>query len=166
MYVPGRRRSAGGWRRAPRAGGAGACWRSGELVGGVDLDVAARAQRGLVGAAHHGGSRALARVALDLHGRSTSLSAVYTPRPSSLSCPVVSQVATTREARTNKIRPPTAMEEDELARASTQLEQSVSCRCRASLWWRTRRGDLWPGAPGSSPRVLATRRNHAWTRRF
>jgi hypothetical protein len=45
-----------------------------ELVGGVDLDVAARAQRGLVGAAHHRGSRALARVALDLHGRSTSRS--------------------------------------------------------------------------------------------
>jgi hypothetical protein len=28
MYVPGRRRSAGGWRREPRAGGAGACWRA------------------------------------------------------------------------------------------------------------------------------------------
>jgi hypothetical protein len=40
---------------------------AGELVGGVDLDVAARAQRRLVGAAHHRGHRALARVALDLH---------------------------------------------------------------------------------------------------
>ena len=35
---------------------------AGELVGGVDLDVAARAQRSFVGAAHHRGSRALARV--------------------------------------------------------------------------------------------------------
>jgi hypothetical protein len=40
---------------------------AGELVGGVDLDVAARAQHRLVGAAHHRGHRALARVALDLH---------------------------------------------------------------------------------------------------
>ena len=35
---------------------------AGELVGGVDLDVAARAQRSFVGTAHHRGSRALARV--------------------------------------------------------------------------------------------------------
>ena len=40
---------------------------AGELVGGVDLDVAARAQRRLVGAAHHRGRRGLARVALDPH---------------------------------------------------------------------------------------------------
>lgn len=40
---------------------------AGELVGGVDLHVAARAQRRLVGAAHHRGRRGLARVALDPH---------------------------------------------------------------------------------------------------
>lgn len=45
---------------------------AGELVGGVDLHVASCAQRRLVGAAHHRGRRAFARVALDLHGRSTT----------------------------------------------------------------------------------------------
>ena len=35
---------------------------AGELVGGVDLDVAARAQRSFVSVAYHRGSRALARV--------------------------------------------------------------------------------------------------------
>jgi hypothetical protein len=40
---------------------------AGQLVGGVDLDVAARAQRRLVRAAHHGGRRGAARVALDPH---------------------------------------------------------------------------------------------------
>jgi len=43
----------------------------GELVGGVDGGVAAAAERGLVGAAQHRRLRALARVAPDLHGRST-----------------------------------------------------------------------------------------------
>jgi hypothetical protein len=47
---------------------------AGELVGGVDLDVAARAQRRLVRAAHHRGRRALARVALDPHARPPSRS--------------------------------------------------------------------------------------------
>jgi hypothetical protein len=42
---------------------------AGQLVGGVDLDVAARAQRRLVRAAHHGGGRGPARVALDPHLR-------------------------------------------------------------------------------------------------
>uniref|UniRef100_A0A8R7TKE4 Uncharacterized protein n=1 Tax=Triticum urartu TaxID=4572 RepID=A0A8R7TKE4_TRIUA len=40
---------------------------AGQLVGGVDLHVAARAQRRLVRAAHHRRRRALARVALDPH---------------------------------------------------------------------------------------------------
>ena len=58
-------------REAGRGGG-GQCEReplvlAGELVGCVDLDVAARAQRRLVGAAHHRGRRGLARVALDPH---------------------------------------------------------------------------------------------------
>ena len=61
-------------REAAGAGGGGVAERereplvlAGELVSGVDLDVAARAQRRLVGAAHHRGCRGLARVALDPH---------------------------------------------------------------------------------------------------
>jgi hypothetical protein len=51
---------------------------AGHLVGGVDLDVAARAQRRLVRAAHHGGGRGPARVALDPH-----LRVVHQPSPTS-----------------------------------------------------------------------------------
>jgi hypothetical protein len=67
---------------------------AGELVGGVDLDVAARAQRRLVGAAHHRGHRALARVALDLH---LSLSLLAKVPSTSLALLAVSQNARTRE---------------------------------------------------------------------
>jgi len=78
---------------------------AGELVGGVDLDVAARAQRGLVGAAHHRGSRALARVALDLHGcRPTSQLAILSHN---------TQPTTRGRQRTKKkIRPLTAVEDE------------------------------------------------------
>jgi hypothetical protein len=74
---------------------------AGELVGGVDLDVAARAQRGLVGAAHHRGSRALASVALDLHGRR--------PTSQSTSYPVSPHSA---KDETKKIRPLTVVEDE------------------------------------------------------
>jgi hypothetical protein len=52
-------------------------------------------------------------------------------------------------SRGGKIQPASgAYKPPARARNATE-EQSVSCR--VSLWWRTRRGDLWPRAPGSSP---------------
>lgn len=58
---------------------------AGELVGCVDLDVAARAKSGLVGAAYHRRRCLLAHIALDLH---LSLFCLLPPPPAQASsCP-------------------------------------------------------------------------------